>query len=821
MSPSEYDPDVDPLDLWAAEAQQQQQHRNGSHSDVSSRRTSPMASPHLRGHVDLPTSSSTSSAAAAANNRFLTAGRFRPGAIARHSLLGAVEFRDVVRSLQQEALADRSMEVFQSRDPERFLHHRHHHSGSQLALHPSPPANVVGGARRGHGRIKSLVDARPSSAVEAGGGGGGSNLMRDRSISMGPHAAEGKPELRRAASTTMGGGTGVMAAATRMRVQENAQPSAFDARAVAAAVGDPWREHEQGDGCAEDADVLPPPAMPLDEEEEEAANRKPDLPRLVVGEDVQRQAKARPRGARKSTSKSLLSVSKRAGSSKGVDGDISSSSNNNSIPSTTDFRHLLKVLFPSLRHFKEKSWLGIAVGVVTAPAILILNLTLPVVDDDAERAAIEGHSLGGSPDGRIRLEGQEHDLYARQPYLGVGTEDDEEDASIIDLDGRSAQQQQQRSSMGSAGTGNPWKNAASEADDDDEQVDHLRVADALQSLPRESPNLLDGLSPSSQRPQQQQQQRHGASLRAEEAFSVVIRDDDDDDDDDRNEATPSEAASTESWASDDSHLDNSQSSHLFVVLAQCALAPPFCVWSITTSARSSGVAWKVAVAFIIGLCCALVAFVAVRRARAAGTVLSPQAVATVGWARVAMGFLVSILYIMTIVDEVVSILQTLGVILGLSDAILGLTVFAMGNSLGDLVANVTIARMGHPIMAISACFAGPLLNLLLGIGLSGSYLLSGRSAQGGTGSSSSSPWLTLPFAHPTPGVDGGIYHIDFSPTLFVSGIGLLVILTGTLIAVPLNDFYLNRTLGATLIATYVVIMLVNVGVELWSLRHQV
>lgn len=35
--------------------------------------------------------------------------------------------------------------------------------------------------------------------------------------------------------------------------------------------------------------------------------------------------------------------------------------------------------------------------------------------------------------------------------------------------------------------------------------------------------------------------------------------------------------------------------------------------------------------------------------------------------------------------------QTLGHIFGISDAILGLTIFAMGNSLGDLVANATVA----------------------------------------------------------------------------------------------------------------------------------
>ncbi|KAK3062147.1 hypothetical protein LTR53_019496, partial [Teratosphaeriaceae sp. CCFEE 6253] len=59
----------------------------------------------------------------------------------------------------------------------------------------------------------------------------------------------------------------------------------------------------------------------------------------------------------------------------------------------------------------------------------------------------------------------------------------------------------------------------------------------------------------------------------------------------------------------------------------------------------------------------------------------------------------------------------------MSHAIMGLTIFAVGNSLGDLVADVTVARLGYPVMALSACFGGPMLNILLGIGLSGSWIL--------------------------------------------------------------------------------------------------
>lgn len=76
-----------------------------------------------------------------------------------------------------------------------------------------------------------------------------------------------------------------------------------------------------------------------------------------------------------------------------------------------------------------------------------------------------------------------------------------------------------------------------------------------------------------------------------------------------------------------------------------------------------------------------------------------------------VGFLVAMTWIFVVANEVVGILQAVGLILGVSDAILGLTVFAMGNSLGDLVSNITIAKMGFPQMAFSACFGGPLLSM--------------------------------------------------------------------------------------------------------------
>ena len=44
-------------------------------------------------------------------------------------------------------------------------------------------------------------------------------------------------------------------------------------------------------------------------------------------------------------------------------------------------------------------------------------------------------------------------------------------------------------------------------------------------------------------------------------------------------------------------------------------------------------------------------------------------------------------------------------------------VLAWGNSVGDLVADVVIAKSGQPKMAVAGCYAGPMFNMLIGLGL--------------------------------------------------------------------------------------------------------
>lgn len=81
-----------------------------------------------------------------------------------------------------------------------------------------------------------------------------------------------------------------------------------------------------------------------------------------------------------------------------------------------------------------------------------------------------------------------------------------------------------------------------------------------------------------------------------------------------------------------------------------------------------------------------------------------------------VGFIIAATWIDTIADLLVRLLTLLGVICRIPGSIMGITVLAWGNSMGDLSANMTMAKKGLANMAITACFAGPVFNILIGLG---------------------------------------------------------------------------------------------------------
>ncbi|KAB2607680.1 cation/calcium exchanger 2-like [Pyrus ussuriensis x Pyrus communis] len=118
------------------------------------------------------------------------------------------------------------------------------------------------------------------------------------------------------------------------------------------------------------------------------------------------------------------------------------------------------------------------------------------------------------------------------------------------------------------------------------------------------------------------------------------------------------------------------------------------------------------IGLIFGITFGIVAFLTTEKS-------SPPKKCLFPW--LAAGFVMSVTWSYLTAQELVGLLVSIGYISGVSPSILGLTVLAWGNSLGDLITNLTMALNGGAEgaqIAFSACYAGPIFNTLFGLGLS-------------------------------------------------------------------------------------------------------
>ena len=154
-----------------------------------------------------------------------------------------------------------------------------------------------------------------------------------------------------------------------------------------------------------------------------------------------------------------------------------------------------------------------------------------------------------------------------------------------------------------------------------------------------------------------------------------------------------------------------------------------------------------------------------------------------------LAFVATVAWLDLLGNECVAVLESIGTITGITEtsvghSILGVTVLAWANSIGDFIADTAVTRAGKPEMGVSAVFGSPMLTACLGIGIS---VLIGSSVNG-----------------------KGYVVATLDDELLVSFIFLAISLLSSLTVIVVSGYKLPRWYAFYLLAVYSTYMVVSI-----------
>eukprot|EP00461_Guttulinopsis_vulgaris_P003065 UN03066 len=137
-------------------------------------------------------------------------------------------------------------------------------------------------------------------------------------------------------------------------------------------------------------------------------------------------------------------------------------------------------------------------------------------------------------------------------------------------------------------------------------------------------------------------------------------------------------------------------------------------------------------------------------------------------------------------DQIVSILQALGIMFTIRTSILGLTILSVANSLPDMLSNAALAQNKKINTAYAAIFSAPILSNTFGFALA----------------------LILRFITPDEKTGKHILHVNFevSKQLILCWSTIILAIVMHCVVFPLSGFTPKGKYGIVLMAVYVVFL---------------